>query len=168
MPGSEVWRDAGQVSFRGQVLPEWIDRNDHMNVCAYDAVFESAETAFYEALGITRAYAVEQRKGFFRLEKHLRYQAELRLGTPIVVTSFLVMTDLKRVQLFHQLWNAENGQRSATLDCMAIHVDLETRKTGAMVRPDLVTAWLAMAQAHAGLPKPDGIGRRVTAERQAG
>ncbi|WP_323006704.1 thioesterase family protein [Pseudorhodobacter sp.] len=166
MPRFDAWRDAGAATYRGQVEQAWIDRNDHMNVRAYDAVFEAAETTFFENLGITRAYALEQRKGFFRLEKHLRYQAELRLGTPIVVTSYIVMTDLKRVQLFHQLWNAQSGQRSATLDCIAIYVDLETRQTGAMVRQDLVAAWQEMAQAHAALPVPPGIGRRVTGQRQ--
>lgn len=166
MSRSDAWQDAGAVSHRGQVEPGWIDRNDHMNVRAYDAVFEAAETTFYEDLGITRDYALDQRKGFFRLEKHLRYQAELRLGTPILVTSYIVETDLRRVQLFHQLWNAQTGQRSATMDCIAIHIDLETRETGLMVRPDLVRAWQEMAHDHAALPVPNGIGRRVTTARQ--
>jgi acyl-CoA thioester hydrolase len=148
-------------SLSGRVLPGWIDRNDHMNVSRYDGVFDAAESAFYAHCGIDRTFQAK-RRGLFRLEKHLRYQRELRLGTAISVTTQIIWTDFKRIQVFHQLWNTDEGHRAATMECMAIHMDLDARKAIRIDDPVVRSRIEAMAAAHAGLALPEGVGRRVS------
>ncbi len=147
-------------SLSGRVTPEWIDRNDHMNVSRYDSMFDAAESAFYAHCGIHGRYQA-RRRGLFRLEKHIRYQRELRLGAAIAVTTQIIWTDLKRIQIFHQLWNSGEGYRAATMECMAIHMDLEARRPARIDDPETRRRIEAMAAAHATLAAPEGLGRRV-------
>ena len=41
--------------YQGEVLPEWIDANDHMNLAYYVVLFDYATDALFEAIGIGRA-----------------------------------------------------------------------------------------------------------------
>ena len=148
-------------SLSGRVLPGWIDSNDHMNVSRYDGVFDAAESAFYAHCGIDRAFQAK-RRGLFRLEKHIRYERELRLGAAIAVTTRIIWTDLKRIQIFHELWNTDETYRTATMECMAIHMNLETRRPIRIDDAEVRGRIEAMAAAHAALPAPEGVGRRVS------
>lgn len=163
----ELPASAGRLCWSGRVGPEDIDENGHMNVRAYDRVLEEADMSFFYSMGWTPAYPKEERKGFFRVEKHVRYQAELLLNTPIVGTAWLVATDLKRFHMFFQLWNGQTGARAATMETMLLHMDLTTRRPAPMPKGPLATGWLDLAAAQRALPTPPGIGRRVKAERQA-
>lgn len=160
-PEPESWQ-APFPSLSGRVLPDWIDRNEHMNVARYDYVFDRAEGAFYDQFGIDRDYTVTRRRGLFRLEKHIRYEREMRLDVGFEVTSLLVWTDFKRMHLFHQLWNTDDNYRAATMEGMAIHVDLDTRKPARIDEPATRAAFEAAAAAHALVPLPEGVGRWVS------
>lgn len=148
-------------SLSGRVPPDWIDGNDHMNVSRYDKTFDEAESAFYASCGIDAGFQAK-RRGLFRLEKHIRYERELRLGAGIAVTTQLLWTDLKRIQIFHQLWNTDDDYRAATMECMAIHINLETRKAMRIDDPEVGRRIAAMADEHASLPVPQGVGRWVS------
>ena len=159
-------RSGGFLSFRGPVREAWIDEHAHMNVLAYDAMFQEAESAFFVAHGITHAYPATG-FGYFRLEKHMRHLSELRFGEEVAVTTLLVATDLKRVHMFHQAWNLATGARAATLEALSIHVDLTARKAVPQPHADLAENWLATARAHDALPRPEGIGRAIAMRQRA-
>ncbi len=94
---------AGEICWSGTVGPADIDENGHMNVRAYDRVLEDADMVFFLAMGWTEAYPRLARRGYFRVEKHLRYQQELLEGTPICVTARIWrFCDLQRFQMFFQ------------------------------------------------------------------
>lgn len=133
-----------------------------MNVARYDVVFDAAEGVFYDRFGMDRDYPVTRRRGVFRLEKHIRYEREMRLGAAFEITSHLLWTDLKRMQVFHQLWNTDENYRAATMECMAIHMHLDSRKPMRIDDAAIRACVEATAAAHAGLPMPDGVGRWVS------
>lgn len=159
-------RNGGFLSFRGLVRAAWIDEHAHMNVLAYDMMFQEAESDFFVAHGITRQYP-DTGFGYFRLEKHMRHLSELRYGDEVAVTTLLVHTDLKRVHMFHQAWNLATGARAATLEAMSTHVDLTARKSVVQPHADLAAGWLATAAAHDLLPRPEGMGRAVISRKTA-
>ena len=67
---------------------------------------------------------------------------------------------MQRLHYFEELHHAEQGWLSATSENMALHVDVAAKKT--VPFPDTVAKRLAqMKAAHAGLPMPDGAGRRI-------
>ncbi|PZQ46435.1 MAG: thioesterase [Rhodovulum sulfidophilum] len=158
---------AGFLSFRGRVRPDWIDGHAHMNVLAYDELFQIAESAFFLRHGVGADYPATGR-GYFRLEKHLRHLAELREGEAVAVTTYLVFTDPRRIRMFHQLWNLASGARTATMEGLSIHVDLALRRAAPQTDPAIAAAWRATAAAHARLPVPEGVGRAISHEGRKG
>ena len=68
--------------------------------------------------------------------------------------------DAKRLHFFEQLFHAAEGWVSATSEDIALHVDLESKKTAPF--PDDVAARLQeMKASHARLPRPEAAGRRI-------
>jgi acyl-CoA thioester hydrolase len=148
------------VSSPMRVEPGWIDYNGHLNMAYYNVLFDRAVDEVYELLGCGLAYVQQSRHSCYTAEVHLRYLRELHAGDPVRVTFQLLDYDAKRLQYFEALRHAERGWLSATSENMALHVDMTARKTTRF--PDAVAARLArMKAAHAGLPVPQGAGRRI-------
>ncbi|MCL4186268.1 MAG: thioesterase family protein [Rhodobacteraceae bacterium] len=156
MPAAE-----GHETFLGQVRKEWIDVNGHMNVTAYDTVFAAAEAALYAAAGFTDDYPMAAGRSFFRVEKHVRYEAELLAGAAIRVATRVLRADGRRFHVFHALVDVGRDRRAATMEVLALHVDLATRRVVPLADPLQAAAWAGLAGAHAGLPPPAGVGRRI-------
>jgi acyl-CoA thioester hydrolase len=154
------------VSSVMRVEPGWIDYNGHLNMAYYNVLFDRAVDEVYELLGCGVAYVEQTRHSCFTAEVHVRYLRELHAGDPVRVMVQLIDFDAKRLHYFEQLHHAEQDWLSATSENMALHVDMEARKTIAF--PDEITARLArMKAAHATLPIPQGAGRRIAMPAKA-
>ena len=150
--------------YEGEVLPEWIDANDHMNLAYYTVVFDYATDALFDAIGIGRQYKDATGNGTFVVETHNLYERELLLGEHVRVATQIVGMDRKRLQLAHEMFIFATGQRAATQELMYLHVNLSTRRVTPF--PDGVHERVAAAAAaHAHLPFPDWSGRRIAMPR---
>ena len=148
------------VSSVMRVEDAWIDYNGHLNMAYYNVLFDRCVDEAYELIGCGLAYLEQTRHSTSPAEVHVRYLRELHAGDPVRVTFQLLDYDAKRIHYFEELRHAEEGWLSATSENMALHVDMDARKTAAF--PGAVAARLAgMTAAHAHLPVPDGVGRRV-------
>ncbi|WP_323763997.1 acyl-CoA thioesterase [Marinovum sp.] len=154
-----VW--AGGISWRGTVAPADTDENGHMNVGAYDRMLDATDTAFFLDLGWTPDYPRLDLRGFFRVEKHLRYLSELFEGTPLLGTARILRTDLKKFHLCFQLWNADTGIRSAMMETMVLHMDLEARRAAAMTPGTFARRVTAQAEADSRTPAPPDLGHAI-------
>jgi acyl-CoA thioester hydrolase len=68
--------------------------------------------------------------------------------------------DAKRMHYFEELVHAEKGWVSATSENMALHIDMAAKKV--VPWPADVMEMLARVKAaHARLPLPDGVGRKI-------
>jgi acyl-CoA thioester hydrolase len=146
--------------YEGEVLPAWIDANDHMNLAYYTVLFDYATDALFDAIGIGRRYKDSTNNGTFAVETHNLYERELLLADRVRVSTQILGADNKRLHLAHQMFMIANGQRAATQELMYLHVDLATRRVTPFphgVRQRVATA----AAAHASLPRPDWAGRRI-------
>src|SRR5207248_7761152 len=128
--------------YRGEVLPEWIDANDHMNLAYYIVLFDYATDALFDALGIGRQYKDSTNHGTFAAETHNLYERELRVGERVRVRTQILAADSKRLHLAHEMFVIAGGQRAATQELMYLHVDLAARRV---------------------VPFPDGVRERVAA-----
>ncbi len=147
--------------YKGEVLPEWIDANDHMNLAYYTVLFDYATDALFDAIGIGRQYKDRTGNGTFVVETHNLYERELLLGDRVRVSTQILGLDGKRLHLAHQMFMIGNAQRAATQELMYLHVDLATRRVTPF--PDAVRERVAAAAAaHAALARPDWAGRRIT------
>ena len=146
--------------YEGVVLPEWIDANDHMNLAYYTVLFDYATDALFDAVGIGREYKNSSNKGTFVVETHNSYERELLVGDRVRVSTQILAMDAKRLHLAHEMFMITGGRRTATQELMFLHVDLATRRVAPF--PDGVRERVAAAAAaHAHLPRPDWVGRRL-------
>ena len=67
--------------YESEVLPEWIDANDHMNLAYYTVLFDYATDLLLDAIGIGRQYKDNTGNGTFVVETHNLYERELLLVT---------------------------------------------------------------------------------------
>lgn len=158
----------GWASFRGSVKPEWIDANRHMNVSAYDLIFDASEHAFFEAFGVGDSYIRRTSLSCFRLEKLVGYERELLEGDPVEVRSRIAWTDYRKIHHFHELWNARDGYRAAFADIVSIHVDLRLRKGVTVERDEVRRPLEQFAVEHAGLASAAGMVVRHNGRRTGG
>ena len=143
-----------------QIEPAWIDYNGHLNMAYYNVMFDRAIDELWLQLGIGPGYMRERGGSTFTAECHVRYIREIHLGDPVQVSILLVAADEKRLHTFEELRHAGEGWLSATSENMTIHIDMAARKT-APFPPDIRARIRAVAKAHAIIPRPEGIGRKI-------
>jgi len=159
-PKSETTFAAPFVSSVMRVEPAWIDYNGHLNMAYYNVLFDRAVDEVYELLGLGLDYLETMRHSTFTAEIHVRYLRELRSGDPVRVTFQLLGFDDKRLHYFEELHHAEENWLSATSENIALHVDMDARKTAAFPR-EIAARLARMKAAHASLPMPEAAGRRI-------
>ena len=144
-----------------RVLQEWVDYNGHMNVAYFVLIFDHGTDVFYPLIGLGLPYRERTGKSTFAVESHITYSREATVGDEVMVTTQLLGYDAKRIHYFHVMSHAEKGYQMATLEQLALHVDLSARKVEPM--PEDSQKLLAeMAEAHAGLPRPPQVGSVMT------
>ncbi len=146
--------------YRGEVLPEWIDINGHMNLAYYTVLFDYATDLMFDELDLGRHYRVTTDNGTFVTETHNRYEHELLVGEQVRVTIQILLADDKRLHLAHEMFRLDTGERAATQELLFLHVSLKERRVTPFP-PDLRGRVQAAAAAHAALPRPGWVGRHV-------
>ena len=117
------------VSYRGQVLAEWLDYNGHMNVSYYMHVFCDATDAFLEFFGVDGAYRAQTSCSTFVVENHVNYIRELHLDARMRVETRLLGFDAKKLSFHHSLYNDDEDYLAATSEWISLHVNLEKRSS---------------------------------------
>lgn len=141
------------------IPPEWIDRNGHVNVAYYVLAFDYATDNLYDELGIGEAY---QTQGFsvFTLGMNVDYLREIFEGTQVKITTQLINHDAKRLHYFHRMVNLDAGYAAATNECIAMHVDLNKRRSAPF--NDLTQSKIErMMDTHRELKRPNGLVRKL-------
>lgn len=115
--------------YRTSVQKEWIDYNGHMNVAYYVLAFDHATDALLEQIDLGVDYRTREEKSVFVVESHISYEQEVEEEAPLLIKSRLLGADKKRLHIFHEMFHEVEGYRAATIEIMALHVDMKTRKT---------------------------------------
>jgi acyl-CoA thioester hydrolase len=151
------------VPFLSSVMaiePQWIDYNGHLNMAYYNVLFDRAVDELWLKLGIGPTYMKARGNSTFTAECHVRYIREIHLGDPAQVSVLLVAADDKRLHTFKELRHATEGWLSATSENMSLHMDMTARKVAPFPQ-DILTRVRAVAEAHADVARPEGIGRHI-------
>lgn len=146
-----------------KIRPEWIDYNGHLNVAYYVLAFDQATEYLYGELGIRESYVAA---GFslFTLAMNVDYLRELFVGEAAVITSQLLDADHKRLHYMHQMVHQKSGELAATNECLAINVDMASRRSTPF--PDEIHARIqAMVARHGAFPRPPQAGRQIGIRR---
>ncbi len=150
-----------------RVLPEWLDYNGHMNVAYFVLIFDHGTDVFYPLIGLGKPYRQRTGKSTFAVETHITYQRELSVNEEVAVTTQLLDFDDKRIHYFHRMWHVAKNAQMATLEQLAVHVDLTQRKVESM--PEESQRLLCeMWETHKELPKPKEMGSVMGAKSKRG
>jgi acyl-CoA thioester hydrolase len=144
----------------GEVLPQWIDANGHLNLAYYVVLFDQATDALYDAIGVGQAYRDATGNSTFTAETHTLYEREVRVGERVRVVPHLLGVDAKRLHYFHEMFHLEDGHRVAAQELIALHIDLRIRRV-APFPPDLLVRLHEAVRTRGDRPLPQGVGRRI-------
>ena len=150
--------------YRGEVRPEWIDHNGHMNLAYYTVLFDYATDLMFEELDLGLGYRRRTDHGTFVTETHNCYERELLVGEKVRIAIQILLADDKRLHLAHEMFRLDTGERAATQELMFLHVDLRARRVTPFP-PELKARVHTAAAAHAILPRPAWVGRHVGVPR---
>jgi acyl-CoA thioester hydrolase len=143
-----------------QIEQDWIDYNGHLNMAYYNVIMDRSIDELFAVLGMGPNYLKARNGSTMTAECHVRYLREVHLGDPLQVTAYVIGADEKRLHTFEELRHATEGWVSATSENMTLHMDMNARKV-APFPSDIAERIRAVADAHAKLPRPDGLGRNV-------
>jgi len=141
------------------VRPEWIDYNGHLNLAYYLVLFDTATDQLWDLVGLGEPFRAVGRTTF-AAESHILYRAELVAGDEVVVEAQILALDAKRLHVAHEMRRATDNQVAAQQELMFLCVDLGTRRVSEWPA-DVALRLERAAAAHAGLPRPGWVGRRV-------
>jgi carnitine 3-dehydrogenase len=140
-----------------QVLPSWIDYNGHMTESRYLFCASEVADAFLRLIGADMDY-VAGGHSYYTAESHILHKGEAKLGDRLTGMLQVVHADAKRLHHFITLKRGETVV--ATIEQMCLHVDMKAGKTCAAL-PAVLDRLMPIAAAHAGLPRPEGLGRAI-------
>ncbi|MFK8078864.1 MAG: carnitine 3-dehydrogenase [Granulosicoccus sp.] len=140
------------------IPPDWTDYNNHMNEARYLQCFGDATDAFMRIIGCDAQY-ISRGLSYFTVETHIRHLDEVRVNERVYTTTQVLGGAGKKMHLFHHLYH-EDGKLLATGEHLLVHVSLETR-AACLPEAGLLHSLEHIAQMHAKLPIPEGVGRAV-------
>lgn len=146
------------------VEKDWVDYNGHMNLAYYVLAFDKATDVFYDDLGIGLAYREQMNSSMFTLAINVDYLREVFVDDELRITTQLLDCDSKRLRYFHQMYQGAAEQAVATNECLAVHVDMEARKSAAFPEPTRERIAGVLTQ-HKQLPVPERAGRVLGIQR---
>ncbi len=145
---------------RGQVLPEWIDLNGHMNVASYVTAFEVGVYALWERFGMPADYQQKSGNTTFAVETHTTYKRELGEGDSYIITAQVLAYDDKRVHSFLRMYDENNALLAATIEWLGLHVVINNRRVVAWPA-DVLNGIQGFVEMQSGSSVPAEAGRQI-------
>ncbi|MBY6139268.1 carnitine 3-dehydrogenase [Leisingera daeponensis] len=150
------------VLTQSRVVPlDWTDYNGHMTESRYLDAFAQSTDRLMMIIGCDAEY-IANGGSYFTAETHIRHIDEVNAGDPIQVRTRVIMGAGKKMHLWHEMYSGE--RLLATGEHMLLHVDLATRRS-APPAPHIEANLVKLAEAHAALAAPEGLGRAIGAPR---
>jgi len=151
----------GHFIYEGDVLPEWIDMNGHMNVAYYVHAFDLAIDKHWAEIGVTQEYIENQQCSTFSVECHITYQNEMKVKERYYIVSQVLAYDEKRIHLFQNMFKKGSKDIVATAEWMNLHVNLKTRKVSPWP-PDILISLQDKIKSQERMPWPDEAGKKMS------
>ena len=126
---------------------------------------DRAPDEFIDRLGMDAAYRARSQCSVFVLETHVTYQRELGPDDRMDVDLQLVDLDARRLHYFMRMHRKRDGELAATTEILLMHVDMRHTK-GADMPEAVQEEARRLREAHARLPEPAELGRRIGIRRR--
>lgn len=114
---------------RGTVHNWQCDHMGHVNIRAYNELFEQSIWHAFNQMGITPTLLRNGEIAMATIEQNLRYLKELNSGDVVYIESYIEKITKKVVTIVNTLYNAETNEVCATCKIIAVCLDPITRKS---------------------------------------
>lgn len=148
-------------TYRGRVVPEWVDYNGHLRDAFYLLIFSLATDELMNQIGLDEAGRKASGNSLFTLECHLNYLHEVKQDAAVTVRTQILGHDSKRLRIFHSLYREGDFDPVATNEQMLLHVDMAGPRS-APFGVALLEQLSALAQSHQALGLPRYAGRSIS------
>jgi len=132
------------------IPPQWEDRNGHVNVQFYLALYELGGWVVLEEFGVDEAWFSRHQVSQFDLEHHLNYRAELGVGDQVSTYSRVLGRSDNHFHGMYFIVNETKQRLAATLEYITASIDMRTRRK-APFREELASGLDALIERHRGL-----------------
>lgn len=113
--------------YKGTAHPEFCDVMGHMNIRHYMAMFDESSFQFlFQVYGWSSNQS--QGRGWADVKHVIEYQAEVCAGDLVEVRACVTKIGNKSFHARYEMINQVKNEIAATLDCVCVSIDLETRK----------------------------------------
>ena len=111
------------------IIKDWIDYNDHMNVSYYLLIFDKfgADT-LNDIFKMGEQSAKTTKKSTMMVESHITYNKEILLDDKVDINLVYFDHDKKRLQYKMEMIHKEKKYLASTIEVLALYVDLNERK----------------------------------------
>jgi acyl-CoA thioester hydrolase len=142
--------------YRATVLPEWADRNNHLNNAYY---LVAVQSGFIDAMKLWKGESHLERSsmGNFTMQSLVTHLRELRLGARLLVIPRLIGVDEKRTHVFIELHNEDEGYLGAVIEKTSINVARGRPPTVTTFSDEVRSLLEEVLARHAAAPLPAGI-----------
>lgn len=147
-----------------EVRQDWTDYNGHLNMAYYHLLFDRAVDAALVTLGLGPQVAAQTGASVFTAQAQVHYLRELQAGDRVIVGTRLIDHDAKRLHYVQTMRRVGEQEPVAVSENLILHVDLNSRRV-APFAPDVLARIGDAVAAHADLPLPPQVGRRVGLRR---
>ena len=152
-------------SYNGSVRKEWIDDNNHMNVAYYVLAFDYATDAFFNHLGLSKAYKEGANVSTFAVDMNVSYKRELRFGELFRIETHLIDFSDKALHYFHEMFHAEESFLAATNEVLSMHMNMKTRRIAPMAT-EIKARVKEVYESNKLLTRPRVVGRTIGIRRK--
>ena len=147
-----------------EVRAEWTDYNGHLNMAYYGVLFDNALDVVLAPLGLGPEVAAQTGASVFTAQAQVHYLRELHAGDSVIVDTRLIAHDDKRLHYVQTMRRLGEDAPVAVSENLVLHVDLASRRV-APFAPEVRARIADAVAAHADLPLPPQVGRRVGLRR---
>ena len=148
------------TTWRGTVLPQWVDYNGHLNDAYYMVVFSEATNALMGMIGLDEAGRKATGHSIYTLEAHINYLLEVKQDKAIEVQTQILGSDVKRLQIYQTMLLAGTDTLLAANEQMLLNVDMAGPRA-APFAPTVMAKVQVLTLAHRSLPRPKYAGRTI-------
>ncbi|KRF21151.1 hypothetical protein ASG90_01730 [Nocardioides sp. Soil797] len=112
----------------GEVSPDFIDVNGHMNIRHYLDYGATSADVLIRRVGIDDDYRAQRRMGVFTAEHHIRYFSEMHEGGKFSVHTLMLGRSSKVGHLLAFILDRDRGVLACTVEIILVHVGMDTRR----------------------------------------
>lgn len=148
------------LTWRGEVLPDWVDYNGHLRDAYYLLIFSLASDSLMDHIGLDEVGRRATGHSMFTLECHLNFLHEIKAGAAVEVYTQVLAHDKKRLHIAQSLHRQDAESPFAVNEMMLLNIEMVGPKS-AVFAASVLPHVERLAALHASLPKPKFTGRVI-------